>query len=155
MFREWRRQQQQQQQLVQRKVHQQWNQADRVQADPAPTTTGHRWPAGLQAGEDLQRRLSPHRSRIKTLPPASQLQGLHIGSQTPEKSDRLRYTNITRDQHCRGRSPTGIGLHPGPGLIGGHRCANLARRLFARASTHHCHFAYWKPESPSRQNQTG
>ena len=32
---------------------------------------------------------------------------------------RLRYTNITRDQHRGGLSPTGVGLHPGPGLFGG------------------------------------
>ena len=61
---------QQQQQLVQRKGHQQWNQGDRVQAGPAPTTTDNRWPARLQAAVDLWH-LSPHRSHFRTLPPSS------------------------------------------------------------------------------------
>ena len=127
-----------QQQLLQQKDHQQWNQGDRVQAGLAPATTdlhwlatGLHWLAGLQVVADLQF-LSPHRSYIRTLPPASQLQESldHLGSQAPEKSDRLRYANITQGQH-RGM---GVGLHPGPGLFGGHRCANPASRLFARPS---------------------
>ena len=67
-LRRWR---QQQQQLVERKGHQQWNQGDRVQAGLAPATTDLHWSAGLQVA-DLQR-LLPHRSYIRTLPPASQL----------------------------------------------------------------------------------
>ena len=125
-------QQQQQQQLVQRKGHQQWNQGDRVQAGLVPATTDLRWLAGLQAAADL-RCLSPHRSYIRTLPPASQLREslCHFGSRAPEKSDRLRYANITQGPHRRGLSPTGIGLHPGPGLFGGHLCSNPGRRLLA------------------------
>ena len=42
----------------------------RVQLGPAPMTTDLRWPAGLQAPVDL-RCLSPHRSHIRTLLPAS------------------------------------------------------------------------------------
>ena len=42
----------------------------RVQLGPAPTTTDICWPAWLQAPADLPC-LSPHRSHIRTLPPAS------------------------------------------------------------------------------------
>ena len=59
---------------------------------------------------------------------------MHLGFRL-QGSDRLRYTNIIQGQHRVGLSPTGVGLHPGPGLIGGggHRGANPARRFFAQA----------------------
>ena len=61
-----------QQWLVQPGGHQQWNQCNTgsVQLGPAPMTTDLHWPARLQAAADL-RCLSPHRSHIRTLPPAS------------------------------------------------------------------------------------
>ena len=101
-----------------------------------PTTTDLRWPAGLQAVADLDH-LSPHRSYIRTLPPASQLRESfhHLGSRVPEKSDRPRYANITQGKQRGVLSPTGIGLQPGPGLFGRHQCANPARRLFAQPGT--------------------
>ena len=78
------------------------------------------------------------RSHIRTLPPTSQLQESlrHLGSRAPEKSDRLRYTNITQGQYPGGLSLTGVGLHPGPGLFGGPSVCEPGQEVDCPAGAH-------------------
>ena len=107
----------------------------RVQLGPAPTTTDLRWPARLQAPADL-RHLSPHRSHIRTLPPASQER---LTSILVSDSREIGQTEVHKHNPrptSRGSKPYGRWPAPRPWAVrGGHRGANPARRFFARACT--------------------
>ena len=121
----------------------------RVQLGPAPTTTDLLWPAGLQTAADL-RCLLLHGSHFRTLLPASQERCIHLGS-ILQGSDRLRYTNIIRGQHRGGLSLMGIGLHPGPGLIGGPSGCQPSQEVFCPGLCASRHFACRTTESSGGQ----
>ena len=102
----------------QRKGHQQWNQGDRVQAGPAPTTTDHHWPAQRRKRRIYSTfHLTELTSEICLLPVSYERLSTILTLRRQKELTALRYADLARDQRHRGIRLTGVGLYPGPGLF--------------------------------------